>query len=52
MTFFPHLVKLMTKREITAQVRFAAVPQPATDRKQLAKQLRTAVVQLSRGSAE
>jgi 1-acyl-sn-glycerol-3-phosphate acyltransferase len=52
MTFFPHLVKLMTKREITAQVRFAAVPQPATDRKHLATQLRTAVVQLSRASPE
>lgn len=52
MTFFPHLVKLMTKREIQAQVRFAAVPQPATDRKQLATQLHAAVVQLSQTPTE
>ncbi|MEK7780789.1 MAG: 1-acyl-sn-glycerol-3-phosphate acyltransferase [Verrucomicrobiota bacterium] len=52
MTFFPHLVKLMTKREIQAQVRFAAVPQPATDRKQLATQLHAAVVQLSQRPTE
>lgn len=52
MTFFPHLVKLMTKREIQAQVRFASIPQPAAHRKHLATQLHTAVVQLSQRPTE
>lgn len=46
-TFLPHLVKLMTRRHIAARVRFAAVPQPATDRKALAQQLHLEVSHLA-----
>ncbi|MGC3957107.1 MAG: 1-acyl-sn-glycerol-3-phosphate acyltransferase [Verrucomicrobiota bacterium] len=42
-TFFPHLVKLMTKNHVRARVCFAPVPQPAKDRKELAHQLHTAI---------
>jgi 1-acyl-sn-glycerol-3-phosphate acyltransferase len=38
-TFFPHLIKLMTKKRVVARVRFEPVPEPATDRKELAVQL-------------
>ena len=46
MTFFPHLINLMTKRQIRAQVGFAPVAQPASDRKELARQLREEVIRL------
>lgn len=46
-TFFPHLVKLMTKNHIHARVCFAPVPQPAVDRKELAQQLHAAISQLA-----
>ena len=48
MTFFPHLLKLMTKKRIKARVCFAPVQNPAPDRKQLAAQLHAEVVRLSR----
>lgn len=50
MTFFPHLVNLMTKREIQVRVCFAPIPSPAGDRKALARQLQAAVVQLPRSA--
>lgn len=46
-TFFPHLVKLMTKNHVRARVRFAPVPQPAQDRKELAHQLHAAISRLA-----
>jgi lyso-ornithine lipid O-acyltransferase len=46
MTFLPHLVKLMTKRQIGARVGFAPIPHPASDRKELARQLHAAVARL------
>lgn len=46
-TFFPHLINLMTKQHVRAQVRFAVVPQPATDRKELAQQLHATVSRLT-----
>jgi lyso-ornithine lipid O-acyltransferase len=47
MTFFPHLLNLMTKRLVRARVKFAAVPQPENDRKTLARQLHAAVTTLA-----
>ena len=46
MTFLSHFLKLMTKRHIHARVTFAPVAQPATDRKELARQLHAEVVHL------
>lgn len=46
-TFFPHLVKLMTKSHVNARVRFAPILQPATDRKELSLQLHAAVSRLA-----
>jgi len=46
MTFFPHLINLMQRRQVRARVSFAPVTQPASERKELAMQLRTAVVRL------
>jgi 1-acyl-sn-glycerol-3-phosphate acyltransferase len=48
MTFFPHLLKLMTREQIKARVSFAPVLNPASDRKELAAQLHTEVVRLKR----
>ena len=46
MTFFPHLVRLMSRKQVRVQVRFAAIGERATDRKELARQLHAAVSQL------
>ncbi len=46
MTFLPHLVRLMTRKQIHAEVRFAPVTQRAADRKELALQLHAEVVRL------
>jgi 1-acyl-sn-glycerol-3-phosphate acyltransferase len=46
MTFFPHLVRLMSRKQVRAQVRFAAIGERATNRKELARQLHAAVLQL------
>jgi 1-acyl-sn-glycerol-3-phosphate acyltransferase len=46
MTFLPHVVKLLTKSRANARVVFAPVREPATDRKQLAKQLHAQVLTL------
>lgn len=45
-TFFPHMLKLMTKRCVVACVHFAPVKNPATDRKELAAQLHAKVSQM------
>jgi 1-acyl-sn-glycerol-3-phosphate acyltransferase len=47
MTFFPHLVRLMTRAGVAARVRFNRIETPAADRKELARQLHGAVVGLS-----
>lgn len=44
--FFPHLLNLLSKPEVRAFVRFAAVPRHSTDRKLLAQQLREEVLKL------
>lgn len=49
-TFFPHLVKLMTKNHVRARVRFAPIPQPASDRKELAQQLHAEISRLARSA--
>lgn len=46
MTFFPHFLNLLTKREIRAQVRFGAARSAAADRKKLARDLHMAVREL------
>ena len=48
MTFFPHLLMLMTKEKIKARVNFAPLLNPASDRKELALQLHEAVSRLKR----
>jgi 1-acyl-sn-glycerol-3-phosphate acyltransferase len=48
-TFFPHLVKLMTRNHVRARIRFAPVPQPAPDRKELARQLHAEISRLASG---
>ena len=45
-TFFPHLLNLMGKRRIRATLRFGKFHRTTGDRKELAQQLRTAVLQL------
>lgn len=49
MTLAPHFVKLLGKRFVQARVSFQEVRQPATDRKELAKQLHAEVVRLKSG---
>jgi len=51
MTFFPHLLKLMTRRRIHALVRFAEIRQPAGGRKELARQLHQEVTRLKSAPA-
>jgi lyso-ornithine lipid O-acyltransferase len=46
MIFGPHIVKLLRKPFVQARVSFADVCEPATDRKELAKQLHAAVAAL------
>ena len=46
MTFGPHFLNLLTKREIHASVRFGLPHPPARDRKQLARELHQAVREL------
>lgn len=45
-TFFPHVVNLLGKRRIRATVRFGTFQRTTDDRKELAKQLRAAVLEL------
>ena len=51
MTLVPHLANLLTKREVTARARFALIRTRGMDRKELAVELRRAIVRLSVGSA-
>lgn len=46
--FFPHLLNLLSQKKVRAVVRFAAVKQHGTDRKELAQQLHAAVSGLKR----
>ncbi len=46
MTFLPHLVNLMKRRQIQARVNFSPITHPASDRKDLARQLHGEVVRL------
>ncbi|HZF02057.1 MAG TPA: lysophospholipid acyltransferase family protein [Methylomirabilota bacterium] len=48
-TFFPHLLNLMSQRNIRATVRFAPFQSQTTDRKELARQLREEVLKLKNG---
>jgi len=47
-TFFPHLLNLMGKRRIRATLRFGKFHRTSDDRKELAKQLHAAVLELKR----
>ena len=51
MTFAPHFFKLLAKPRVTARASFAEIQSPAADRKELAKQLHAAAVQLKDSSA-
>jgi 1-acyl-sn-glycerol-3-phosphate acyltransferase len=51
MTFFPHLVKLLTKGKILARVRFSMVERGTDNRKDLARRLHAEVVRLKTMSA-
>jgi lyso-ornithine lipid O-acyltransferase len=46
MAFLPHLVRLMSRKQVRAQVRFATIGERAADRKDLARQLHAAVLPL------
>ncbi len=46
MTFGPHLLNLLSKRQIEASVRFSELRHGSSDRKELARQLHSAAVQL------
>jgi lyso-ornithine lipid O-acyltransferase len=46
--FFPHLLNLLGKRNVRATIRFSAIKQHSTDRKELARQLHAAVVKLNK----
>jgi 1-acyl-sn-glycerol-3-phosphate acyltransferase len=51
MTLVPHLLNLLTKRTVRAFVRFAAVQNGSTDRKELARLLHAEVLKLKAPSA-
>jgi 1-acyl-sn-glycerol-3-phosphate acyltransferase len=48
-TFFPHLLNLLSKRAVRAEVKFAVIPQAGADRKELARQLRGGILKLKDG---
>ena len=52
MTFFPHMLNLLSKRAVRASVRFAPFEYSRTDRKELARQLRSEVLKLKGGREE
>ena len=49
MTFFPHMLNLLSKRTVRAFVRFSRFEHDGTDRKELARQLRSEVLKLREG---
>jgi 1-acyl-sn-glycerol-3-phosphate acyltransferase len=51
MTILPHLVKLLTKGQIRARVRFSRIERRAHNRKDLARQLHAEVVRLKAAGA-
>jgi hypothetical protein len=51
MTILPHLVKLLTKGQIRARVRFSRIERRADNRKELARQLHAEVVRLKAAGA-
>ncbi len=51
-TFFPHLLNLLGKRRVRATVRFGTFQRTTDDRKELAKQLREAVLRLKEGAVD
>lgn len=48
MTLVPHLLNLMTKRNFSVNVSFTPVPEPAADRKELARQLHAEVLRMKK----
>ena len=52
MTFFPHMLNLLSKRGVQASVRFAPFERSRTNRKELAQQLRSEVLRLKEGREE
>jgi 1-acyl-sn-glycerol-3-phosphate acyltransferase len=48
-TFFPHLLNLLGKKTVNAKLRFGKFTRTTDDRKELASQLHTAVIQLKDG---
>jgi len=52
MVFFPHLINLASKRSIRAAVRFAPADRAGADRKELARQLRSGILQLKSNFSE
>jgi 1-acyl-sn-glycerol-3-phosphate acyltransferase len=46
--FFPHLLNLLSQKKVRAVVRFAAIKQHSTDRKELAQQLHAEVLGLKK----
>ena len=50
-TFFEHLLNLMSKRTFRASVRFAAIPSIETSRKELAQQLHSEMLKLKNTTA-
>jgi 1-acyl-sn-glycerol-3-phosphate acyltransferase len=48
MTFIPHLLNLLGKRQIEVSVRFSTVKPASQDRKQLARELHSAIVTLKK----
>lgn len=51
MTFFPHLLRLMTRQQVGVRVRFAQVVRDSGNRKDLARQLHSEVVRLKTSPA-
>lgn len=45
-TFFPHMLNLLSKRDIRATVHFGQFPERGSDRKELAQQLRAEILHL------
>jgi len=50
-TLLPHLINLLSKRTINAEVRFTQLREASTDRKELAKQLHSEILRLKESSA-
>lgn len=51
MTFFPHFLNLLSKREVRARVAFGPPLEPGLDRKEMSRRLHAEVVRLGKQSA-